>query len=154
MTGEGKLVVAPVFKHGTGQHTDSVVASRNKKPPTWSEKDARSIVVDEASKLGVEFTVAGEIPMGLDGVSKTATIAFEIITGEDVPDRIDNTDRITDFHGAAEQLVNELKTQNGPYVVGVFYDPLAEEGDVAADEPLRQQVRDFVTWLKSEKHLN
>jgi beta-galactosidase len=152
--GAGKLVVAPVFKHGSGQHADSVVASRNKKPPTWSENDARYVVVDEARKLGIEFAVAGEMPMGFDGVNKSRSIVFEILTGEDVPDRIDNTDRITDFHGAAEQRVTELKTKNGPYVVGVFYDPLVGKGDVADDEPLRQQVRDFIAWLKSEKHPN
>ena len=151
-TGAGKLVVAPVFKHGSGQHADSVVASRNKKPPTWSEQDARFVVVDEAKKLGLEFSVTGELPMGFDGINKTGTIVFEVLTGEDVPDRIDNTDRITDFHGAAEQRVKELTTQNGPYVVGVFYDPLVGKGDAPDAEPLRKQVRDFVAWLKVNNH--
>jgi beta-galactosidase len=151
-TSAGKLVVAPVFKHGSGQHADSVVASRNKKPPTWSEQDARNVVVDEANKLGIEFAVAGELPMGFDGVDKTGTIVFEVLTGEDVPDRIDNTDRITDFHGAAVHRVKELTTQNGPYVVGVFYDPLVGKGDAPDAEPLRNQVRDFVAWLKMNKN--
>lgn len=154
MAGKGALIVAPVFKHGSGQHTDSVVASRNKKPPTWSEKDARNIVMDEAKKLGVDFTVEGEMPLGMDGVSKTGKIAFEILTSEDVPDQIDNTDRITDFHGAAEQLVKGLKTKNGEYIVGVFYDPLMGRGTAPDEEPLRQQVRDFGAWLKKEKYLN
>ena len=148
MTGTGALIVAPVFKHGSGQHTDSVVASRNKKPPTWSEKGARNIVMDEAKKQGIEFTTDGQMPMGMDGVSKTGKIAFEVLTSEDVPDRIDNTDRITDLHGAAELLVKELKTKNGDYAIGVFYDPLVGEGTDPDDEPLRQQVRDFVAWLK------
>lgn len=148
MAGTGALVVAPVFKHGSGQHTDSVVASRNTKPPTWSEKGACNIVMDEAKKLGIEFTVDGQMPMEVDGVSKTGKIAFEVLTSEDVPDRIDNTDRITDLHGAAEQLVKELRTKNGEYVVGVFYDPLVAKGEVPDEEPLRQQVRDFAEWLK------
>ncbi len=154
MTGTGTLIVAPVFKHGSGQHADSVVASRNKKPPTWSEKDARNIVLDEARKLGVDFVLEGGMPCGLDGVSKTGKIAFEILTREDVPDRIDNTDRVTDFHGAAQELAEELRSKPGEYVVGVFYDPLVGKGAVPDEEPLRRQVRDFVAWLKSEKHLN
>jgi hypothetical protein len=154
MTGVGKLIVAPVFKHGLGQHVDSVIVSRNKKPPTWSEKEARNVIVNEAKKLGVEFVVEGKLSMGFDGVSKTGKIAFEILTSEDVPDRTDNTDHITDFLGAAQKLVDELRTKPGEYVVVVFYDPLVAKGVVADDEPLRQQVRDFVAWLKKEKHLN
>jgi hypothetical protein len=151
MVGTGALVVAPVFKHGSGQHTDSVVASRNTKPPTWSEKGARNIVMDEAKKQGIEFTVDGQMPMEVDGVSKTGKIAFEVLTSEDVPDRIDNTDRITDLHGAAEQMVRELKTQSGGLVVGVFYDPLVAKGDLPDEEPLRRQVRDFVAWLQAQQ---
>jgi len=154
MTGTGALIVAPVFKHGSGQHADSVVASRNKKPPTWSENEARNIVRDEARKLGIEFTVEGEMPLGMDGVTKTGKIAFEILTSDDVPDRIDNTDRITDFHGAAGQLVKDLKTKSGEYIVGIFYDPLMGKGTAPDEEPLRQQVRDFGAWLKKEKYLN
>jgi beta-galactosidase len=153
MTGTGVMIVAPVFKHGSGQHTDSVVASRNKKPPTWSEKEARNVVMDEAKKLGLEFSTDGEMPMGMDGVSKTGKIVFEILTSEDVPDRTDNTDRITDFLAAAQKLAEELKTKSGDYVAGVFYDPLAAKGTVADEEPLRAQVRDFIAWLKKEKNL-
>lgn len=90
------------------------------------------------------------MPMGFDGVSKTEKFAFEILTSEDVPDRTDNTDHITDFLGAAQKLVEELRTKPGQKVVGVFYDPLVGKGAVADDEPLRQQVRDFVAWLKKE----
>jgi hypothetical protein len=154
MAGPGKVIVAPVFGHGPGQHADSVIVSRNKKPPTWSEKDARIVIADEAKRLGVEFSLEGEMPMGFDGVSKMGNIAFEILTSEDVPDRTDNTDRITDFLGSAQKLVEELRTKPGQQVVGVFYDPLVGKGAVADDEPLRQQVRDFVAWLKQEKHLN
>ena len=180
MSSNGTLVVAPVFKHGLGLHIDSIVASRNKKPPTWSEKNARNVIVDEAKKLGVEFVVDGKMPgvegirsiqdgkassaesrnqdqsmpMVFDGVSKAGNITFEILTTEDVPDKTDNTDHITDFLGAAQRLVEELKTKRGEYKVGIFYDPLAGKGDVADEEPLRKQVRDFVAWLKNEKHLN
>jgi hypothetical protein len=87
-------------------------------------------------------------------VSKAGNITFEILTSEDVPDKTDNTDQITDFLGAAQMLAEELKTKRGEYKVGVFYDPLVGKGDAADPEPLRQQVRDFVAWLKKEKHLN
>lgn len=180
MSSTGTLIVAPVFKHGIGQHIDSIVASRNKKPPTWSEKDARNVIVDEAKKLGVEFVVVGKMPgvegirsiqdgkassiksrnqdqsmpMVFDGVSKAGNITFEILTSEDVPDKTDNTDQITDFLGAAQMLAEELKSKRGEYKVGVFYDPMVGQGDVVDPEPLRQQVRDFVAWLKKEKYLN
>ena len=153
MTGSGKLIVAPVFKHGLGQHADSLVASRNKKPPTWSEKDARNVIVDEAKRLGIGLSLEGEKPMGFDGVSRNGNIAFEILTSEDVPDRTDNTDHITDFLGAAQKLVEELRTKHGDHVVGVFYDPLVGKDVVPDEEPLRQQVRDFVAWLKKGHHL-
>jgi hypothetical protein len=170
--------VAPVFKHGLGQHADSVVASRSKKPPTWSENEARRVVVDEAKRQGVTFILDGKIPrvegirssrdgkassgeavseqsgpLVFDGVDPTGKIVFEILTSEDVPDRSDNTDRITDFLAAAQKLTEELKTKSGDYVPGVFYDPLTAKGTVADEEPLRAQVRDFIAWLKKEKKL-
>lgn len=173
----GALSVAPIFQHGLGQHVDSVVASRNKKPPTWSEKTARDVIVDEAKRQGVEFLLEGQIPkveairssqdgmasaveegtpvqprpLVFDGVSKSGRITFEMLTSEDVPDRTDNTDRITDFLLAAQNLAKELKTKPGDQLVGVFYDPLVGQGSAPAEEPLRQQVRDFVEWLKKEK---
>jgi hypothetical protein len=175
-TGSGTLQVAPVFQHGPGQHADSLVASRNKKPPTWSERDARIVIQDEAKKLGVEFTVDGKMPsvegirstqdgkalspeavpqdrqvaMVFDGVSQDGKVAFEVLTSEDIPDRSDNTDRITDFLAAAQNLAEELKTKSGNSVAGVFYDPLVAKGAVPDEDPLRQQVRDFVAWLKKE----
>jgi len=177
-SGTGLLTVAPVFKHGLGQHADSVVASRSKKPPTWSENDARRVVVDEAKRQGVTFILDGKLPrvegirssrdgkassedatsappgpLVFDGVDPTGKIVFEILTSEDVPDRTDNTDRITDFLAAAQKLTEELKTKSGDYVAGVFYDPLAAKGTVADEEPLRAQVRDFIAWLKKEKNL-
>jgi len=175
-SGRCLLNVAPVFKHGLGQHADSVVASRSKKPPTWSENDARRVVVDEGKHQGVTFILDGKLPrvegirssrdgkassgeavseqsgpLVFDGVDQTGKIVFEILTSEDVPDRTDNTDRITDFLAAAQKLTEELKTKSGDYVVGVFYDPLAAKGTVADEEPLRAQVRDFIAWLKQEK---
>jgi len=178
-TGSGTLQVAPVFQHGPGQHADSLVASRNKKPPTWSEKDARIVILDEAKKLGVEFTVDGKMPsvkevrstrdgkalspeavpqdqpvtMVFDGVSQDGKITFEVLTSEDIPDRSDNTDRITDFLAAAQKLTEELKTKSGDYVTGVFYNPLSAKGSVADEEPLREQVRDFMAWLQEENYL-
>lgn len=154
----GTITVAPVFKHGSGQHTDSVVASRNKKPPTWTEKDARNVIAEEAKRLGVEFALEGNLPRAegipaFDGATKSGKIAFEILTSDDVPDRIDNTDRLTDFLSAAEGLAGELKAKPGDFVVGVFYDPLAGKQEIADQEPLRQQVRDFIAWLKIKKHV-
>jgi hypothetical protein len=86
-------------------------------------------------------------------VDQTGKIVFEILTSEDVPDRTDNTDRITDFLAVAQKLTQELKTKSGDYVVGVLYDPLAAKGTVADEEPLRAQVRDFIAWLKQENKL-
>ena len=170
-TAIGTMNVAPVFKHGPGQHTDSVIVSRNKKPPMWSEADACRVIVDEARKHGLELTVDGEKPrvdgilatrdgratshpvgspvtMTFDGISKDGRIVFEVLTADDVPAKTDNTDSISDFFGAAEQLVEELQGKPGGLVVGVFYDPLLAKGATPDDEPLRMQVRDFVEWLQ------
>jgi hypothetical protein len=143
-----KCVVAPVFKHGSGQHTDSVIVSRNQKPPTWSEADARTVVVDEARRLGLELTYSGAVPMGLDGISRDGKIAFEVLTSEDVSARTDNTDHITDFYGAAQKRVKELGARPGGLMIGVFYDPLVGNSGKPDDELLRKQVRDFVRWLE------
>ena len=170
-TATGTMNVAPVFKHGPGQHTDSVIVSRNKKPPMWSETDACRVIIDEARKHGLELTVDGEKPrvdgilatrdgkaaslsvgspvtMTFDGISKDGKIVFEVLTAADVPAKTDNTDSITDFFGAAEQLVEALQGKPGGLVVGVFYDPLLAKGATPDENPLRMQVRDFVAWLK------
>jgi beta-galactosidase len=60
--GSGALTVAPVFKHGPGQHVDSVIESRNTMPPTWSKAEACRVIVDEAMKHGLELTVGGDTP--------------------------------------------------------------------------------------------
>lgn len=168
----GEMTVAPVFKHGTGQFADSVIVSRNKKPPVWSEEAARKVVVDEAKRLGLELTVSGKKPrvsgiratrdgnagkipadtpitMEFDGISKDGEIVFEILTAQDVPDRTDNTDHVIDFFAAARQLSKELNGKPGDFTAAVFYDPLVAKGEVPDEEPLRRQVRDFVKWLKA-----
>ena len=172
----GEMTVAPVFRHGAGLHVDSVIASRNKKPPTWSEAAARDVVLDELKRQGFEFTTQGEMPriggilstrdgnvaksdagqaesivLTFDGVSKEGKIAFEVLTTEDIPTVTDNTDHILNILGAAKNLVAELETKPGGYTVGVFYDPLEGKGAVPNDEPLRLQVRDFVEWLKKNQ---
>jgi beta-galactosidase len=170
---QSPLIVAPVFKHGPGQHADSVIVSRNKKPPMWSEADACRVIIDEAKRHGLELTVDGEKPriegllatrdgkaaslpigspvtMTFDGISKDGKIVFEVLTAADVPAKTDNTDSITDCFGAAEQLADELKGKPGGYVVGLFYDPLLAKGTVPDEEPLRMQVRDFVEWLNEQ----
>jgi hypothetical protein len=91
--------------------------------------------------------------MVFDGVSQDGKIAFEVLTSEDIPDRSDNTDRITDFLAAAQKLTEELKTKSGDYVTGVFYDPLSAKGAFADEKPLRAQVRDFMAWLQEENYL-
>ena len=168
----GKLTVAPVSKHGPGLHVDSVIVSRNRKPPTWTKAAARDVVLDELKRQGLEFTTQGEMPriggipatrdgnaaevdgnqaapsvLTFDGVSRKGKIAFEVLTTEDVPTITDNTDHILNLLGAAQKLVAELETKPGGYTVGVFYDPMEGKGSVPNDEPLRMQVRDFVQWL-------
>jgi hypothetical protein len=90
------------------------------------------------------------VTMTFDGMSRDGRIVFEVLTAADVPARTDNTDSITDFFRAAEQLVDELKARSGGYVVGVFYDPLVAKDGVPDEVPLRMQVSDFIAWLTKE----
>lgn len=168
----GEMTVAPVFEHGAGLHVDSVIVSRNKKPPTWSEAAAREVVIDELKRHGLEFTLEGDMPrvsgilstrdgnaatkqesqagpitLTFDGVSREGRIAFEVLTTEDIPVITDNTDDILNLLGAAKKLVAELSTKPGGYTVGVFYDPMQGDGVKPSEEPLRQQARDFAAWL-------
>ena len=171
----GEMTVAPVFRHGPGLHVDSIIESRNRKPPTWAKAAARDVVMDELKRQGLEFTTQGEMPriggilstrdgnaaesdadqaepiiLTFDGVSRKGKIAFEVLTSEDIPTITDNTDHILNLLGAARKLVAELETKPGGYTVGVFYDPMEGKGGVPNDEPLRMQVRDFVKWLKKQ----
>jgi len=134
----GKMSVAPVFEHGSGLHVDSVIVSRNKKPPTWSEAAAREVVIDELKRQGFEFTSKGQMPwiggilstrdgkaakkdgdleqpiiLTFDGVSENGKIAFEVLTVEDIPTITDNTDHILNLLGAAQKLSAELKSKSG-----------------------------------------
>ena len=91
------------------------------------------------------------ITLVFDGANTDKKIVFEVLTGTDIPNRLENHITITYFKGSAIKLREELKKKHGDYVVGVFYDPIEGKGPVVESKLLRTQVREFVKWLKENK---
>lgn len=107
-------------------------------------------------------TYTGELI--LDGYSEDAGIGVEFVSGDDIADwqaetGIAATVEKYDFKGTAQRLAD--CTDN----VAVFYDPTAadyqdftgsneesyvENGKEKSLEELREQVRDFLQWLKAQ----
>ena len=108
-----------------------------------------------------------------DGEDRSRHIGYVYVSEQDF-DRWEraNTGTIAfvsskDLKGAADRLVQGLKDPPPPMALGVFYDPIAASTSedyaggktwqeveastrIKARELLRQQVRDFIGWLKAQ----
>jgi hypothetical protein len=108
-------------------------------------------------------------PLVLDGYDVHHNLGFEYISEEDYfklgGERDGSTVQSYDFKPLATRL-SAAAQRDGSVRLGVFYDPMAsvdwhETSDTEYHDPpnekgraqLRAQVRDFITWLKSEKIL-
>jgi len=112
----------------------------------------------------------------LDGYDQRKNIGFEFISEEDyeewhVDEGIRSSVDTYDFLSTAEILAEGMKGKTGDLTVGVFYNPMSqwteeeiedimdeesswEEKEALikerASEQLREQVKDFLEWLKGE----
>lgn len=97
----------------------------------------------------------------LDGYDAALDIAYEYVSREDSAQWnskntiVTETAAIAQMKEDARELLKGLKGNTGNTIVAVFYDP-ADEIDGKKDfdqiqEDLRQQVRDFIAWLKAQE---
>jgi hypothetical protein len=115
-------------------------------------------------------TISGELK--LDGYDNSKKIAFEFISSEDYEawhknEEMASTVQDYNFLSAAKVLKEGVNEKNGDTNLGIFYDPMPSlsheqisgENDInalqiklkkMAQEDLRNQVVDFLKWLKAQ----
>jgi len=98
-------------------------------------------------------------PLVLDGFDRRRNVAYEFVSAADLrawsDGQVLSTVQYYDVIGASETLSKGLAQWNRPAWVGVFYDPAATRVNPIGrpqpgQEELRQQVRDFIRWLKAQ----
>lgn len=128
---------------------------------------------DEAKKVeGVKGDLA------LDGVDSSKNIAFEFVSQDDIKSWVDKNSGVWSsvesyrFLDTAETLAEGMKDKTGNFNVATFYDPyfdfesqntqdmiknykddylgLQEKLKDQVKSDLREQVRDFLSWLKGQ----
>lgn len=141
-----------------------------------SEEEARTIIAEEAKKAGISFTpdaqVIKDVPMpamqkgedgnfvagttklslSLDGTDPKKQISYEYVSPADITEWQKNgipADATFDEEPVAQALHDGL-TQGIPAgTYAVFYDPMNFSAEKSREQ-LRQQVKDFITWLKTQ----
>lgn len=140
-------------------------------PPVFlTEEEARNVVVGEARKAGLRFaqdaltihaTDANVGDLLLDGYDEKHKIAFEIVSMSDTKRWLEGRVKFhmsVDFYdvrGVAQLVRTGLDAAKPNVHIGVFYDPMvsAKRRKTAQrldERQLRQQVRDFIQWLKAQ----
>jgi len=93
----------------------------------------------------------------LDGYDQNKKIGFEFVSVDDFiawQGKSSNWSTVVDYnvlHAAKTLREGIAKKENDKYI-GIFYDPMASVGstqDGRSEELLRQQVADFIEWLKA-----
>ena len=117
-----------------------------------------------------EFHSTKEGQLVLDGQVEDMDIAFEYVSTEDIVgmtewDQDDPNKKkpiVLDMRAGAQALAKSLKGNTGINAIAVFYDPINDSKPFDGDnetrqqwleqshENLRQQVRDFIAWLKAQ----
>ncbi len=154
--------------------------ARHGLPMSQRDVELRSVIIQGrelkqgyewvTARRGSEFVdVTG--PLEVDLMDPHRRVAVEYVAREDF-DRLGGDDRgqwEMDIKGVAESLATEVEKQDRGIYFGAFYDPVkyfsfgswtnAEERSWASSEEeaqaesqrlLREQVRDFVDWLKAQ----
>lgn len=157
----------PIFAHGTGRGS---YGCESVAPPVFlSEEEAMQVIEEECAAQGIDISggESDQIYTGslqLDGYSEDLGIGVEFVSTDDILDwqadaGMAATVEQYNLKGTAQRLAD--CTDN----VAVFYDPVAadyndftgsnEESYVESSkeqslDELREQVRDFLQWLKAQ----
>ena len=163
--------VAPIFQHGDGTSKAinyGAIACMSVHPPVvYSEHQAELIINDEAKRSGIDFSNRKmqlknvEVPrepskddksdqkpelfaVRFDGADEQRHIYYEYVSDTDLK----NWEVKGGTKETAERLQKNLEKKHSPGTYAVFYGP----NDVAGqdEDNLRQQVRDFIVWLKAQ----
>ncbi len=164
-------LVAPVFRHGSGQASFGCVSIS---PPTFmTEDEARAAIAQEARAAGLRFvkdTSGGSRAARTAGVDKARNVHYEFVSmdrAEEIDDQgrgVVSTAWSVDTVKGAEKVRQGLATRQAPGAYAVFYQPKCDseewrsmdfkkaERTIRAEERalLKAQVRDFVKWLKAQ----
>jgi len=100
-------------------------------------------------------------PLALDGTDEKRHISFEFISEKDYAAWRDKPENYrgfssvshVDYLATAQTLHDGLLQAKPEGAIGIFYEPLPSYSEAAkeqAREELRQQVRDFIVWLKGQ----
>ena len=161
--------VAPLFPPSVNER--ATLAGKFAMPKFLTEEEARVVITEEAAKAGIAFTPEAQVindvtftspkvdadgkesltmtklTTTLDGTDIKRHIAYEFISQEDVNGW--EKQGITRGAQSPAEMFRDGITQGIPAgTYAVFYDPAH---NIGAGEDLRQQVRDFIAWLKAEK---
>lgn len=163
--------VAPIFPYPDQLHRLSLLGEWAM-PEYLSEEDARAIILEEASKAGINFapdiraieqvpfpitqqdeagnvtTTIKKFPITLDGTDLKHNISYEFISKEDSNEWSKQLINVTAMDSPAI-LLREGISQGVPAgTYAVFYDPsdMLMQGGL----DLRTQVQQFISWLKAE----
>lgn len=143
-----------------------------------SETEAFKIINDEASKAGIQFETYIDEGNNLleinrvDAYNANSNIGFEFVSVSDMDEIVDSSknsdndfsnkdivEEITDqkvykLLDTAQQLREDKEKKGAQLNMGFFYDPGAgyyeDNKFISQEEALREQVRDFIEWLKNE----
>lgn len=119
-----------------------------------------SFLDPDISNTGNEPLKTKKGDLVLDGYDEEKRIGFEYVSKEDYTEWHKDTGigcSVEEYNTleAARLLQNGIEGKTGENIVGVFYDPVPLSGDwiyksKKSEEQLREQVRDFINWLKAE----
>ena len=158
---EGRQIVIDEAKRAGIKFAEDIKAVSNVRLPVTDLFDRR---VDKSgnSLLPMETKVG---TLKLDGTDNKRNVSFEFISESDLkvmlPEHfnVESTVEVWDVQGFARGVRNGLIKQKSEGRIGVFYDPVwvdspkldkMNQSRDTIEKALRQQVRDFIKWLKAE----
>jgi len=149
-------------KYGIEFKKDGLKLKKVKIPET-----SYDLTRDNSKSSGINTTHKGTLV--LDGYDEEKKIGFEFISEEDYEEwqgdsKFGSSVKEYDFLTTAKLLQTGISEKNSEAAVGVFYNPMAslapdtkldykalkELAVKTAKEDLREQVKDFLQWLKAQ----
>ena len=162
---EGRQIVIDEAKRAGIRFTEDVKAVSNVRLPVTDMFNHR--YDKSGNPLPPSVTKVGTLK--LDGTDTKRNLSFEFVSERDFKDMESDDHMIWssvqsyDLQGLAKGVRNGLARIKPDGHIGVFYDPVrldtsrsgskkinALTSEKSAEETLRQQVRDFIKWLKAE----
>ncbi len=162
--------VAPVFGSsaapGAMPAPYATVKGKVAMPVFLSEDDALQIIADEAKTAGLTITPAGQrltlpnpipvragtaapITLEVDGGDGAHAVMVEFVSREDYAAWQGPASTTPTLRDAAVALSGKLAAARSVGAYGIFYDATDDDAH-AGRVALRQQVRDFLMWLRAE----